>query len=341
MEKILTISIAAYNVEKYIEKTLKSLIIKNINKLEILVQDDGSKDKTSIIAKKYEKLYPNSIKVIKKENGGYGSTINNSIKIATGKYFKQLDGDDWYNINNLELLIDKLEKIDVDIVYTPYYKYFEKNKELKLIDRFFEIKEGEYKLEEIIKKIYSKKNKSFMMPSLIFKTQILQKNNIKCQEKCFYTDTEFVIYPFIYAETIYISKLSLYYYRIGREGQSISLENRKKYFNDHLKVSTLLLNAISNIENKKTQKYFYLLECICGHIAYTITNFLLVLPISKKNLDKIKRLDLEIKINNFMVYKKIEKISKTIFLLRKSLYLLYPILHLRMINKIKKELNYE
>ena len=110
MKKNLTISIAAYNVENYLEKTLDSLIIDNLDKLEVLIVNDGSKDNTKKIAQKYCKKYPNSIKLIDKENGGYGSTINAGIKEATGKYFKQLDGDDWYNTENLNRLVE-------DIVY--------------------------------------------------------------------------------------------------------------------------------------------------------------------------------------------------------------------------------
>ena len=90
MKKNLTISIAAYNVEKYIKETLDSLICKNMNLLEVLIIDDGSKDNTDKIAKKYEEKYKGVFKVISKKNGGYGSTINTGVEYATGKYFKQL-----------------------------------------------------------------------------------------------------------------------------------------------------------------------------------------------------------------------------------------------------------
>lgn len=90
--KLLTISIAAYNVEKYLEKALTSMVCSPtaMEKLEVIIEDDGSTDGTLSIAKKYEKLYPDVYRAIYKENGGYGSTINNSIVLAQGKYFKQL-----------------------------------------------------------------------------------------------------------------------------------------------------------------------------------------------------------------------------------------------------------
>ena len=78
--KILTVSIAAYNVEKYLDETLKSLTDNRyVNDLEVLVVDDGSTDKTGEIAIRYQNVFPNSVKYIKKENGGHGSTINKGV----------------------------------------------------------------------------------------------------------------------------------------------------------------------------------------------------------------------------------------------------------------------
>ena len=77
MKKVLTIVVPAYNVEKYLKNCLDSFVDVNIlNSIEILVVDDGSTDKTADIAKSYEKKYPNSFRLLSKENGGHGSTIN-------------------------------------------------------------------------------------------------------------------------------------------------------------------------------------------------------------------------------------------------------------------------
>ena len=95
MEKILSVSIASYNVEKFIRKALDSCCIPEImDRLEVLVVNDGSTDGTLQIAREYEKQYPQTFRVIDKKNGGYGSTVNASIKAATGRYFRLLDGDD-------------------------------------------------------------------------------------------------------------------------------------------------------------------------------------------------------------------------------------------------------
>lgn len=110
--KILTISVAAYNVEKTLSKTLDSFNDSRIyDDVEVLIIDDGSKDKTKDIAEKYEKLVPQMFKYIKKSNGGHGSTINKGITLATGKYFKVIDGDDWVDTDSLIKFVEKLSKI--------------------------------------------------------------------------------------------------------------------------------------------------------------------------------------------------------------------------------------
>ena len=72
-QKILTVSIAAYNVSKYLDEALEPFTNSMYkDELEVLIVDDGSKDDTAEIAKRYEERYPNTFKLVKKENGGWG-----------------------------------------------------------------------------------------------------------------------------------------------------------------------------------------------------------------------------------------------------------------------------
>lgn len=129
-DKLLTISIAAYNVAPYLSKTLSSLIIdKNLDRLEVLIINDGSKDETSDIAEEFVKKYPQTFVLINKKNGGHGSTINAGIENATGKYFKVLDGDDWLDPQGLEKLLYKLDKTNADLVLTDRVNVYETRKE--------------------------------------------------------------------------------------------------------------------------------------------------------------------------------------------------------------------
>ena len=106
MQKVISFSIAAYNIEVYAKQLLDSFIDeKTMDEIEVLIINDGSNDQTVNICQEYVNKYPNVFRLINKENGGHGSTINKGIKIAKGKYFKPIDGDDWIKTTNLPKII--------------------------------------------------------------------------------------------------------------------------------------------------------------------------------------------------------------------------------------------
>ena len=104
--KLLSISIASYNAASTLEKCLNSMVSSRyLDDLEILVINDGSTDETLVIGNEFQSKYPSSVIVVDKINGGHGSTINTSISLATGKYYKTVDADDWVETENLDLLV--------------------------------------------------------------------------------------------------------------------------------------------------------------------------------------------------------------------------------------------
>lgn len=251
MEKILTVSIEAYNVEQYITETLDSLLCKNKEKLEILVINDGSKDKTQTIAEQYQEKYPSIFKIVNKQNGGYGSTINKGIELATGKYFKQLDGDDKFDTKYLDRLLEELENIDVDIVYNPYYLWHDDK--LEIVHCGIEGKKNASL--DINDCLHNFKN-DLVMYSLAYKTDLLKKNNIRILENSFYTDSEYALYPFLYAKyakTMKIFDFPIYIYQIGNVGQSASAVGMRKHYLDFDKVINSIIDK--NIKNKNEFLY--------------------------------------------------------------------------------------
>ena len=119
MEKLLSIVVPVYNVEKYINKCLESLAVseEQMAQLEVLVVNDGTPDNSAIMAKEFEKKYPQTFRVIDKENGGHGSCCNLGLKEAHGKYIHFLDSDDWLLPGALRSLYDYIQK-GYDIVKT-------------------------------------------------------------------------------------------------------------------------------------------------------------------------------------------------------------------------------
>lgn len=251
--KLLTISIAAYNVEKYIKDTLMSIMNEEfINDLEVFVIDDGGGDGTITIAKEFEKKYPQSVRVIHKQNGGYGSTVNYSIKNASGKFFKLLDGDDWFDTEVLEDFIKFLRKCESDVVVLPYYRVTSKAKTLEL-----DIKEvANIEHPNDLLKI----NGWIGMHGLCYKTLILKNSGMILPEHTPYTDTIYSVVPFKDIQTVATYDRPLYCYRLGDSGQSVSISSMKKNFPKLRKIADYLLCFCSS--QKENANYEYIVNYI-------------------------------------------------------------------------------
>lgn len=318
-KKLLTISIAAYNVEKYIAFTLESLIkSRYIDELEVLVIDDGSTDNTFVIANEYEKKFPNTIKLVHKENGGYGSTVNYSISVATGEYFKLLDGDDYFDHEGLDKLIDEIRKSDVDIIFNSYNKMYDNN--IKKI----EFKNIPYNIDLKISDVHI--NDYISMHAFTYKTKVLKSSNLVLRENILYTDCYYTAIPLIKVNNVRFLNFPVYNYRIGEIGQSISRNVRIKHIDDIKDISLDLVKYVKNISDINICSYDFL----CTQVASFCVNYLgtiLMLPVSIKALKLLKNYDKEIKCLSEKVYKKIEYLDgilpKSIVILRKTNYILY------------------
>ncbi|MCC4344803.1 glycosyltransferase family 2 protein [Limosilactobacillus reuteri] len=233
--KILTISVAAYNVEKTLDKTLESCNDPRIRSdIEVLVVDDGSKDNTKEVAKKYEKIAPNTFKYVQKENGGHGSTINKGIELASGKYFKVIDGDDWVDTNALVKFVDKLKRLDSDMVLTNHVEvYPNRTNKVSLIKRMNANKEYTWDNKIDIKRV--------VLHTLTVKTELLKKNNVHITENCFYVDVEYVVWATYVSKTITYLDTYLYMYRLGNCNQSVDKNNMLKNIEMQEKVSYQLV----------------------------------------------------------------------------------------------------
>lgn len=318
MEKVLTVSIAAYNIENYIESALKSLVVEEImDKLEVIIVNDGSKDRTAEIAQKYVDMYPDTFILINKENGGYGSTINYSTRIAKGKYFKQLDGDDWFDTKNLRQFIEKLEQIDSDLVITPFTSYFESDgtdelKEYTEIPELQEVKFDDYWDDTYIE-----------MHASTFKTKLFTDNDIALTEHCFYTDNEYMLYTIRYVQTMRRIPLNIYFYRVGRAEQSCTMTGYINHFRDFETVCKNLLGMINHWGKDNQIKKKYIQKRLDDLIMEMYRLYTYMVP-TKENRENFIAFDKYIK-SNYSEFE--EKITDTTMkLILKSNYALYGIM---------------
>lgn len=271
-KKLLTISIAAYNVQKYLEKTLQSLVCEAdvMEQLEVLIVDDGSVDQTSIVAQKYVDLYPDTYVLIKKENGGHGSTLNVAASVAHGRYFRMLDGDDWFDTEALVKYIRDLSLIDADCIVTPYCHVYEDH--MVSIDVHNWINHRKYNLPEVMDIVQKDGQMTEIQAhELTVRTDILQQNGMELLEKCMYTDKEYVLFAILYARTFIKLPYSIYQYRLGDAGQSVGSEGRRKHLWDAKRVGFAMLHELQNREEYiiggKHKNYLY------NYVLYSLLFF--------------------------------------------------------------------
>lgn len=244
LDKVLSVIVPAYNVALYLEHGVSTLLDhENAGKIEIIIVNDGSKDRTVEVAGRLREKYGDDIiVVIDKENGGHGSTINAGLKVARGKYVRVMDGDDWVNSRDLAKLIDRLGQTDADIVITDYSEDIAVSNLLLLRTNYmFMVPGQEYQFDDLCYNVYGFWNWGPILATGNFKTKMLRDTQFTLTEKCFYIDMEFDVYSILKANTIIYFPLDIYRYYIGRSGQSISEEAYRRNFKQH---ETVLLNII-------------------------------------------------------------------------------------------------
>lgn len=241
MDKLLTIVIPTYNMESLLPRCLDSLVKPQCSQLlEVLVVNDGSKDNSLAVAKEYENKYPGIIRAVDKENGNYGSAVNKGIELASGKYFRILDADDFYENHGLMNLLDKLSTLDVDLVLTNYRRDRGDEKVLFLSPKS--------ECEKVLrfKDIDINKFPNFAMHGITYKTSILKKNKIQLQTGISYTDSEYCFYPLPFVETFMALDILVYCYQLGREGQTVDISSQIKSVGHMVQISNRMYKYLKS-----------------------------------------------------------------------------------------------
>lgn len=217
MEKVLTIVIPAYNMEKFLPYCLDSLLIgPGLEDVEVLVVNDGSVDRTSDIAHGYEERFPEVFRVIDKENGNYGSCVNRGLKEATGEYVKILDADDSFDTDNFGAFISFLSGTDADLVVSDF-DIVDENRALWKAVRYA-LPTGTRDMDEMCA------IPAFMemqMHGVTYRHDMLRKIGYVQTEGISYTDHEWITVPMMAVRTVSYFDKPVYRYLVGREGQTM------------------------------------------------------------------------------------------------------------------------
>lgn len=127
MEDLVSIIIPVYNIEKYIQECIESVIAQSYRNLQIIIVDDGSTDDSGKICDKYAAA-DQRIKVIHKPNGGLTSARNAGLREADGKWIAHIDGDDWVSRDYIGKLVSKAQSDEADIAMCDFMVATEENR---------------------------------------------------------------------------------------------------------------------------------------------------------------------------------------------------------------------
>jgi len=304
MEKVLTIIIPTYNMEKYLHRTLDSLIVsdEDMSLLEVLVINDGSKDSSSLIGHEYEAIFPDTFRVIDKENGNYGSCINRGLKEASGKYVKILDADDRYDNEVFRGYLKFLKNTDVDLVINNRTNLDDRG---KVVEKYsFKLPFGVFSLKDIYGYV-----KTIQMHCVAIRTDNIRKIGYKQTEGISYTDQEWMFLPVATSESLAYFDGYLYLYLTGRDGQTMDVSVRENKFWQELKVMDVSLNEYNRSEymfNEEQRQY--LVERLVARIASCYSVYFNVFG-SDKNYQLLVDFDKALKEKNQTVYERLNGLS--------------------------------
>ena len=294
--KTLSILVPVYNTEKYIKRCMDSILVDEITKdIEIILVNDGSKDGSLNILNEYKEKYPQTVVVIDKENGGHGSTINAGLRIASGKYFRVIDSDDWVNSRDFVLYVKKLRDEESDLIVTNYTKETISNAVSESIEWKGLEEDKIYNFDEFSLELLQKDY--FVMANSTYKTEVLRKSKLNLLEKTFYVDMQYNVVPVLYVNNFKFWKYDIYRYFIGRPDQSMNLQNFVRNRANHESVMKYLIEYYTENENKfsKNKK-----EYIRQILFYMLTtHYYIYCVYSKKDKNKIYR-----EIKTFDIYLK-------------------------------------
>lgn len=225
---VLSFIIPAYNSQAFLDKCLSSMIVAELlEKMEILIVNDGSTDATEEIARSYVERYPNTVRLICQENKGHGGALNTGCAAARGKYLKVIDADDWVQTQSLPAFLAELESCEADVVLTHHHTIDVGTGEVKTWRNYPEEFGKAYDLDQVMSH-WKCFDRSLTFHGITYRRDFYQTHSSPLLEHVFYEDHEYATFPCCRARTLVCLDLIVYEYRIGDAAQSVSQINQLK-----------------------------------------------------------------------------------------------------------------
>lgn len=300
-EPKVSIIIPTYNVERYIEECIESVLNQSYTNIEVIIIDDGSTDSTKYLLKDYE---DRTEITYNQRNQGQGVVRNQGVRQATGSYILFVDADDWIEPFMVSELVQTFEKADVDLIRFNGKAFQTDLNPNHMPDQYtFNgiLEEGEvYQGEELLE--VNRKSFSASPCLYITKKEVIEENNVRFAEEVIHEDELFTTHLFVEISSMaYINK-GYYHrrYRVSSTMTELTNPHRLKSFDSYIEVYKELENLYEDSSYSSQEKQFIKRQMI------SIYNGLLQLDVpsfKRKALKDLKYITLKdklhIQISNF------------------------------------------
>jgi len=285
-QPLVSIIVPAYNVERYIEECIDSLLNQSYKNIEIIVLDDASTDATLYLLKQYG----NRIQLIEnRSNKGQGARRNQGIKYAKGEYIYFVDSDDWIRPETIAEIVEQAVKTNVDLVRFNGLSFFE--------GLSTQYKEGHYDFSQHLEhgQIYTgeslleKNRRGFAASPCLYliKKSIIDKFDLFFLEDVLHEDEYFTTRLFYRIESMTYLNKAYYYrrYRVGSTMTEVSNIHKLRSYDSYFKVFKALEEDYRRKDISQAQKQFIKRRMLSLYNALQRSD---IHPEKKRNMRELK-----------------------------------------------------
>ena len=259
----ISVIVPVYNVEKYLNKCINSILNSSYKKLEIILVDDGSTDHSGELCDNWA-IKDYRIVVLHKKNGGLSSARNAGLEVATGEYISFIDSDDYIEKNMFEIMLKKGLKEDADIIQCGVYRVDESGK----LSTTIRVVDGSSKGENLLEDFFVSQKIPVMVCNKLFRRSLISGNRfIEGRNN---EDNMFMVDVLLNAKIMVSVSEQLYYYLI-RTSSITGCDFTEKKF-DSIYAYKYMLKKIKDVKQEyapyvqywRCKNSFYLWHSICN-----------------------------------------------------------------------------
>lgn len=268
-------------MEAYLPQCVESILrTPSLAQVEIVIVNDGSKDRTLRVAQQYADRYAKTVRVIDKPNGNYGSTINAALPVVQGEYVKILDADDSFDGSRVAEMLAFLNKMQgVDMVVTPFVEVG-RGRERRVEYNIYSRKVYKYEKSYAADTIFGDGAiRFFAMHGVCYRTELLRKMHYRQSEGVSYTDQEWVFYPLFKVKTIAFADIPLYRYNVAREGQTMDEKVQMRSLAQLVAVTEALAHYFVSMSRsvRSATRVAFLKNIVADRVRVVFRKYLLVM----------------------------------------------------------------